>query len=110
MTPQHKQLAEGRWFQLSLMEQLANVGSEVERTLSWQEKNNVPYRNLAFDRTLELLSLTIADAKNRKRLKELTRTREVLIDFFCFDNQYCSSPDLWRKYFHAFNWAARRDR
>jgi len=29
----HKQLASGRWFKLSLVEQLANVGSDVERTI-----------------------------------------------------------------------------
>ena len=110
MTVQHKQLAQGRWFELSLLEQLANIGSEVNRALSWQEKNNPLYRERAFERALELLSLTIADAKNRKRLKELTRLREALIDYFCFDNQFQSSPDLWRKYFFAFNWAARAGR
>lgn len=110
MTLQHKQLAQGRWFELSLLEQLANVGSEVERALSWQEKNNPQYREMAFARALELLALTVADAKNRERLKELTRLREALVDFFCFDNQFRSSPELWRKYFYAFNWAARAGR
>jgi hypothetical protein len=107
---QHKELAAGRWFQLSLLEQLANVGSEVERALSWQEKKNAKYQTLAFERALELLSLTIGDGKNRQRLKELTRLREALIDFFCYDNAFQSSPELWRKYFDAFAWAARARR
>jgi len=31
MNYKHKGLAQGRWFQLTLIEQLANIGSEVER-------------------------------------------------------------------------------
>jgi hypothetical protein len=110
MTIQHKQLAQGRWFELTIMEQLANIGSEVARALSWQEKSQPQYREKALERALELLLLTIADAKNRLRLKELTRLREVLIDYFYCDNQYQSTPELWRKYFFAFNWAARAGR
>ena len=30
---QHQSLAEGRWFTLSLAEQLANIGSEVSRAI-----------------------------------------------------------------------------
>ena len=96
--------------ELSLVEQLAHVGSEVERALSWQGKGNLLYRDRAFERALELLTMTIGDVKNRQRLKELTRVREALNDYFGFDNQYRSTPELWRKYFHAFNWAARAHR
>ncbi|MFH0887052.1 MAG: hypothetical protein V1843_02670 [bacterium] len=63
MSHQHRELASGRWQSLSLMEQLANVGSEVERTISWRKKNNADYSRMAFDRALELLDLTIADRK-----------------------------------------------
>ena len=38
---QHKELANGRWSELSLSKQLSNIGSEVSRTIKWQEKNNV---------------------------------------------------------------------
>lgn len=107
MNYQHKQLAEGRWLKLSLIEQLANVGTEVGRAINWREKNNKDYSNKAFERALELLELTIDDTKNRFRLKELTRVYEALVDYFIGDNQYASSDKLWQKYFHAFNYAAR---
>jgi len=107
MKIKHKELAAGRWFKLTLVEQLANVGSEVERTISWRDKGNSEYSHRAFDRALELLELTIEDRKNKERLKEITRLREVLIDYFLFDNQYSSSDELWRKYFYPFNYAAR---
>ena len=78
----HKELAAGRWFEFSLMEQLANVGTDIERTIRWKQKGNLEYSQKAFERALELLDLTIADPKHRKRLKELTRTREVLVDYY----------------------------
>ncbi len=106
MTARHAELAAGRWFRLSLVEQLANVGSEIERAIRWRGKGNAEYAGRALERALELLDLTIADEKNRSRLRELTRLREVLADYFWFDNQYGSSDELWQNYFHAFTYAA----
>ena len=110
MNIQHKQLAEGRWFKFTLAEQLANVGSEVERTILWKSKNNNDYSQKAFVRSLELLDLTVEDIKNKSRLKEIMRVREALVDYFVFDNQFSSSDELWRKYFYPFNFAARINR
>jgi len=106
----HKDQASGKWFQLSLMEQLANVGSEVERTINWRNKNNAQYSRLAFERALELIDLTIADPKNINRLKEVLRVREVLADYFAFNNIYGSTDQSWIKYFLAFNYAARANK
>jgi len=101
----HKNLTEEKWFSLSLAEQMANVGSEIERTILWRKKDQ-KYSQLAFERALELLDLTKLDPKNRARLKELCRTREMLVDWF-FDNEYHSSDALWQRYFFAFNYLAR---
>lgn len=107
MNYQHKQLAAGRWRQLSFFEQMANIGSEVERTILWKEKGNAGYSEKAFERALEFLDLTIADKKNGLRLKELMRLCEILSDFFVFDNEFSSTDKLWRSYFYPFNWAVR---
>lgn len=106
MKYQHKQLAQGRWFELTFFEQMANIGSEVERAISWKTKNN-EYSKKAIERGLELLELTISDVKNRKRVKELMRLYEALVDYFYFDNQFSSSDKLWQNYFYAFSYAAR---
>jgi hypothetical protein len=106
MSPAHPQLAAGRWFELSLVEQLANIGSEIERTLAWQDKGNPEISRRAFERGLELLDLTLADPRHRGRLRELTRLREVLVDYFWFDNSYGSTAESWRRYFGAFTFAA----
>lgn len=34
----HTQLAAGRWQELSFAQQMANIGSEVERSLNWRHK------------------------------------------------------------------------
>jgi hypothetical protein len=107
MEYQHKNLANGRWFELSLLEQMANIGSEVERAIKWKNKNNIDYSRMAFERALELLDLTVADKKNKKRLKEIMRVREVLADYFAFKNEYCSTDKGWQNYFYSFNFASR---
>jgi hypothetical protein len=110
MTFQHKELAEGRWFQFSLAEQLANVGSEVSRALTWQQRGNAEHCRMAVERALELLDLTLMDTRHRGRLREIARVREVLADYFYADNCYGSSPANLRSYFDAFAFAARANR
>ena len=107
MNYRHKNLASGRWFKLSFPVQMSNIGSEVYRTISWKNKDNPGYSGRALERSLELLSLTISDQKNKKRLRELTRLYEALADYFAFNNEYKSSDKLWEKYFSAFNYMAR---
>lgn len=110
MTHQHRELAAGRWYGLSFFEQMANVGTEVGRTISWKNRNRQDYSQRAFDRALELLVLTISDRKNRSRLRELLRVREALADCYAFDNTYQSSDESWQRYFYSFQFAARSKR
>ena len=108
MTSQHHELAAGRWRQLTFLEQMANVASEVERTLSWRARHNPDYAQRAFERALELLDFTLANASGATRLRELARVREALVDFFVGSNSYVSTEDSWRAYFTPFTYAARR--
>lgn len=101
MEYQHKQQAEGAWVNNSLLFQMANIGSEVSRTLKWQNKNPEIARR-AFDRSLELFDLTITDKKNVERLKEILRARELWVDFFAYDNFHQSTREQWEKYFLPF--------
>ncbi len=109
MSYQHKNLAAGRWKKLPFLEQMANIGSEVERALSWQAKGNAVYAQQAFERALELVDLTLGSAKDFPRLKEIARLREAMVDYFCGQNQFKSSEASWRKYFFSFTYAARRN-
>ncbi|MCX5924189.1 MAG: hypothetical protein NTZ68_02080 [Candidatus Dependentiae bacterium] len=104
----HKQMAAGRWFEMTLMEQLANVGCDVSLTISWKKKEDLELSQQALARALELLDLTIADPKykNTGTLKELVTIREALVDYFTGANEYGSSDSLWENYFYRFNYAA----
>ena len=95
----------GRWFELDLIEQLANIGCDIERTIKWRDKGRHEDSLQAFYRALELIDLTIADPKNRKRLKEIVIARELLVDYFVYDNVYQSTDKQWQDYFYAFNYA-----
>ncbi len=107
----HKNLAEGRWFTFSLCEQMGNIGSDVGRALNWHKKGEMEHRDKAIDRALELFDLTLQDPRWKKmhrRLKEISRAREIFGDFF-FDNEYQSTPESLEKYFYHFALAARRN-
>ncbi len=110
MSYEHKDLANGRWGELPFLEQMANIGSEVERALNWRMKNNAGYSRHASDRALELLDLTLDSVKTPARLRELARAREAIVDYFYEANQYGSSEIFWRKYFSNFAYAACKDR
>ena len=104
---QHKTLAAGRWQTLSLTEQMANIGSEIERALSWRAKGDKETSQAAFFRALELLDLSLADPRHQGRRKELSRVRENLVDFFAGDNTSRTTPEKLSAYFFAFTYAAR---
>jgi len=107
---QHKSLAEGRWAQMSLSEQMANIGSEISRALNWKRKNNEKYCLKSVGRALELISLTLDCITVKSHIKELTRLKEVILDYFYGNNEFLSSDILWEKYFNHFNFAARKQR
>ena len=109
MNYRHAQLAKGRWAKLSFCEQMANIGSEVERIINWRAKNNTEYSHQAFERALELIDLTLDNLRGLSRLKEIARLREVLADYFIGTNQYKSTDISWRKYFAFFDYAARKN-
>ena len=95
---------------MPFVEQMANIGSEVERALNWRAKRNDDYSRKAFERALELTDLTLESVSGFPRLKEIARMREALVDSFFGSNQFKSSDELWRKYFLKFTYAARRIR
>lgn len=110
MAVQHQQLASGRWQQFSLMEQLAHVGSEVDRAAHWIKKGDAVSSQKSIDRALELIDLTLDDQRWQKRTKEITRAREVLCDHFYGDNEYQSSTASLQRYFFSFAMAAAKHR
>lgn len=106
----HKGLTLERWSKFSLAEQLANVGADVERAIKWKKRERSDYAQQAVERVLELMYLTIADIKNKKRLSELCRVREALVDYLVYDNVYQSTSEAWQRYFYYFGYLAAAER
>lgn len=102
----HKDLAAGRWFEFSLMEQMGNIGSEVSRARRAQKTNPGRF-NKAVERALELFDLTLSDSRWYGRLKEIGRAREVFCDAISGGQEYKSSLIDLEKYFDQFALAAR---
>lgn len=109
MTPSflHKDLAGGRWFTMTLAEQMGNIGSEVSRANRAQNKDQQRFQN-AVDRALELFYLTLSDMRWRGRLKEIGRAREVFCDAVYGGKEYGSSLASLQKYFDYFAIASRK--
>lgn len=107
MNFQHKNLAAGRWQELTLAEQLGNVGSEVSRALKWRGKDEKLFQG-ALERALELLDLTLQDPRWRGRLKEIARSREVFCDTVLGGLEYGAALEDIERYFFYFALAARR--
>lgn len=105
----HKELTKEKWESLSFFEQMANIGAEIGRAENWSKKDP-KLSEASFFRGLELLDATINDKKNEKKLKELCRLREIIADYFSFDNIYRSTSENLNNYFYSFNYAARNPR
>lgn len=107
MTPQHAELAGGRWRTLSLAQQMGNIGSEVSRAASAAGRNETRFL-AARDRALELFDLTLEDPRWRGRLQEIARAREVFCDAALGGQAYGSTLEDLQRYFDQFALAARR--
>lgn len=108
MTVQHKESAAGRWNEFTLVEQMAHIGSEVQRTIGWRRRGQPDQASRAFDRSLELFDLTLDCPNNRSRSREVARARECWADFIAGTNAYDFSDKYWEDYFLQFGIAARR--
>ncbi|MBI2446527.1 MAG: hypothetical protein HYV51_01760 [Parcubacteria group bacterium] len=107
MTNFERNFDDKKWFQLSLSEQMANIGSEVARAIRWHNSGEEEHKEKALERALELFDLTLSDKRWKNRAKEIARMREVICDFFYGGNEYLSSLSSIDNYFLHFALAAR---
>lgn len=105
----HQELASGRWFKLSLPEQLANIGSEVGRASKWQRRDENIFWG-AVERALELFDLTLTDNRWRGRHREIARVKEVFCDAVFGGKDYQSFLKDIELYFLPFVFLVGRQR
>lgn len=105
----HAGLAQGRWGALSLAEQLANVGSEVDRAIVAWEAHRADRFDRALARALELFDLTARDDRWRgPRLREILRSREEFCRLFFDPDAPADAARTLSAYFLQFAVLARR--
>ncbi|MFO7899243.1 MAG: hypothetical protein R6V58_09300 [Planctomycetota bacterium] len=103
----HKELAAGRWFELTLMEQLGNIGSEISRAIKWRGRDEQNFMG-AIERCLDLFDLTLSDPRWKgRRRREIARAREVLCDIVYGESQYSTTLEDLDRYFTSFALIAR---
>jgi hypothetical protein len=105
----HAGLAGGRWATLSLVEQLANVGSEVNRAhAAWMRQRPERFER-ALARALELFDLTARDDRwHGHRRREILRAREEFCRLFFDDTSTRDAERTLLEYFLRFATLARR--
>jgi hypothetical protein len=97
-----------RWERFDLVEQLANVGSEVERAIRAHEAGNTGRFTNALDRALALFDLTASDRRwTAPQRREVLRAREEFCRLFFEADPPAESAAGLRRYFLAFGVVAR---
>ena len=101
-------ISDEKWHKLTLSQQLGNIGSEIARARDWEQCHEKKLRNEALIRAMDLLDLTISDPRWKRRLREFTRFREVLADWFSDSNFYFVPPEQLEEYCIELILAERR--
>jgi hypothetical protein len=105
----HVELADGGWARLALLEQMAHIGSEVERAIRAHESGRSQRFDQALNRALELFDLTAADSRwSGPRCREILRAREEFCRLFFDEEVPPGAASGLRRYFLHFAVAARR--
>ena len=81
-----------KWFELSLVQQMINIGNEVKRALKFSSDSDK--RNMFFDRAIRYTNFTMEDPKNAHVLSELLISKEVLEDYRGEHNLACTGEQI----------------
>lgn len=78
---------EARWASMTLIEQMANIGSETGRTYKWLSKSKPQMAMGAYIRALDLIDLTLKTGRRGTDgrgalLEELCRCRDIFTGSF----------------------------
>ncbi len=105
---EHLEAAKVSWAKFSLVEQLANIGSEVSRALR-AKGNHARYWG-AVTRALDLFYLTVEDPRWKGRLREILRVRELFAAAALGSDEFQTSLEDLDRYFDVYAWLARAER
>lgn len=88
-----------KWFALSLVQQMINIGNEVKRGLKFDSEK----KNMFFEKAIQYTQLTMEDCKNAHVLPELLISKEVLEDYVGEHHLACSGEQI-NRYYQAYQY------
>jgi len=109
----HRDIYESwRWFEMSIYEQLANIWAEVGRSINNKNSWNLERFNESIQRAYELFDISIDDKKfrNTPKLREILLIKELVWDYFFWDNEYKSDNAFFERYFFEISVIANEER
>lgn len=96
-----------KWAAMDFISQMANIGSEVGRTLRWKQKGNATLARNAFIRALDLFDLTIETGRNNgspssrdSMLREVLMARDQFCEEYLSEDNNAIAPS--DRYFSQF--------
>ena len=90
------------WYEMPIGVQLANVGSEVNRAISWKKRGNEQRTASFCNKAIDFLEIIKTDKKNVNRIGELDFCIEELKDYFFGENKYNTTDESLMRYYDAF--------
>jgi hypothetical protein len=101
-----------RWAQLSVVEQMGNIGSEVGRALNARRANDRTRFDAALDRVIDLFdaSTDVLIAEKSYRVREVLRAKDQVLELLCGNDPTLSDGPAIEEYFLQFGVAARANR
>lgn len=90
-----------KWFALSLVQQMINIGNEVKRGLKFD--SDPGKKTMFFQKAIQYTQLTMEDGKNAHVLPELLISKEVLEDYFGEHKLACTAEQIGN-YYQAYQY------
>lgn len=93
-----------RWNQMSISEQILNIGGEIQRAVDRKAKNDPKLAHDYFEKAIEWIKLTKDDPKNHNRIEEISIVEDELKDYFnlnIYKNDKNSIMSYWNSFFSA---------
>jgi hypothetical protein len=98
-----------RWAKFSTIEQMANIGSEVGRSINAYRRGDGVSFEADLDRALDLFSATaeLLAAQHSRRIREVLRVRDQFLQLFYGSPEDFRDASKLEEYFIQFGVAAR---
>ena len=111
MNSKNSDLVLGRWYELTVVQQLANIGNHVIEAIARKNQECLQRMQQELEQALKFFDLTLEDNRwNFYRLREIKTARMMVCDFLVGDNEYKSDEKFLNDYFTQFAIAARANR